>query len=29
MREREPATTREDDELEPAFGRWLRLINGR
>jgi hypothetical protein len=27
MREQPAPTTLEDDELEPAFGRWLGLIN--
>ena len=29
MREDERSTTREDDEVEPAFGRWIGLINAR
>lgn len=29
MREQDAPTTLEDDDVEPAFGRWLGLINGR
>lgn len=29
MREQEAPTTLEDEEVEPRFGRWLALINGR